>query len=157
MLADRSLFPFFSCSVVLFGRTSLSHDVRSNVFCGTFFCTCDIRVYSGMLSPSLIRYLLPAPYRKHRKYSTAQSTRATSSKAGTRRSERDNAGKQTELARASMSSSIYIARCVLKTNEEIKICSAYKNIAGRWCDARRVCLYTALSRRPFYFIHTCGV
>ena len=33
-------------------------------------------------------------------------------------------------ARASMSSSIHTARCVLKTSEEIKICSAYKNIAG---------------------------
>ena len=29
-----------------------------------------------------------------------------------------------ELARASMSSSIYTARCVLKTNEEIEVCTA---------------------------------
>ena len=53
-------------------------------------------------------------YDHHRTTSTAQecsiaqSTRATSSKASTLRSERDNAGKQTELARASMSSSVYI-------------------------------------------------
>ena len=63
-----------------------------------------------------------APQEQH---STAQST-PTSSKASTRRSERDNASKQTELARATMSSSIYTARCVLKTNEEIEICPAYK-------------------------------
>ena len=75
-------------------------------------------------------------YDHHRTTSTAQqcsraqSTRATSSKASTLRSERDNAGKQTELARASMSSSIYTVRCVLQTNEEIEICSAYKTIAG---------------------------
>ena len=55
------------------------------------------------------------------RHSTAQSTR-TSSKTGTRPSERDNASKQTELAGARMSSSIYTARCVLKTNEEIEIC-----------------------------------
>ena len=114
--------------------------------------------------PSIIRYLLSPPYRKHRKHSivhvTARRsqpapTRTTSSKASTRRSKRDNAGKQTELARASMSS-IYTACSVLKTNEEIEICSVYKNIWW-WCDARRVCLHTALSLRPFYFVHTCGV
>ena len=58
-----------------------------------------------------------APQAQH---STAQLTR-TSSKASTRRSERDNASKLTELARASLSSIIYVARCVLKTNEEIEI------------------------------------
>ena len=83
----------------------------------------------------------PPPTASTAQYSTVQSTRATSSKARTRPSERDNAGKQTELARASMSSSIYTARCVLKTNEEIKICSANKNMLAWWCDARRVCPY----------------
>ena len=43
------------------------------------------------------------------------------SKASTCRSERDNASGQTELARASVSSSICTARCVFKTNEEIEI------------------------------------
>ena len=68
----------------------------------------------------------------------------------------------TELARASMSSSIYTARCVLKTNEEIEICPAYEDVCPftnqlTWCDTRRVCLCTALPLRPFYFVHACGV
>ena len=110
-----------------------------------------------MLSPSIVRYLLPpwtastastAPCR------TTQSTRSTVSKESTRRSERDNAGKQTELAHASMSSSTYTAHCV---NER-----SNRNLLGLqqycwWCDARRVRPYTALSLLPFFFVHTCGV
>ena len=66
-----------------------------------------------------------APQAQH---CTAQSTR-TSSEASTLRSERDNASKQTELARAGMASSIYITVCcVLMTNEEIQICPAYQSI-----------------------------
>ena len=49
-----------------------------------------------------------------------------SSEASACPSERDNASKQTELARASMSSSIHTVRCVLKTNAKIEICPAYK-------------------------------
>ena len=72
--------------------------------------------------PGIICFLCCASTAQH---STAQSTR-TSSKPSTRRSKRNNASKQTELARASMSSSIYTAPCVLKTNEEIEVCPAYK-------------------------------
>ena len=56
----------------------------------------------------------------HTQHSKAQS--ALHKAASTCRSARDNASKQRELARANMSSSIYTARCVLKTNEEIEIC-----------------------------------
>ena len=50
---------------------------------------------------------------------------AQSSEARTCRSKRDNARKQTELARANMSSSIYLQfRCVFKINEKIEICKA---------------------------------
>ena len=99
-----------------------------------------------MLSPSIMGYLLlrsinlvPPPYLKHRKHGTASTApqyRATSSNAIARRSERDNAGKQTELARASLSPRIYTARNVVKTKEEIEmICSAYNNIC--WCGVIR--------------------
>ena len=44
-------------------------------------------------------------------YTTANSTRATTSDVTTCRSERHNEGKQTELGRACMSSSIYIYIC----------------------------------------------
>jgi len=69
------------------------------------------------------------------------SSPAQSSKASTCRPERDNASKQAELARASMSSSIYTARCVLETNEEIEICPAkiynHSQSSWSWCRARR--------------------
>ena len=32
-----------------------------------------------------------------------------------------------------------------------------RNCTIRWCDAPRVCLYTADALRPFHFIHECGV
>ena len=57
-----------------------------------------------------------------------------------------------------MSSIMYTARCALKTNEEIEICSAYKNIQPFTKQLTKgFCRYTALSLRPFYFVHTCGV
>ena len=76
-------------------------------------------------------------------HSTARSAR-TKPKASTCRLDCNNASKQTELARARMSSSIYTAREVLKRNEEIEICLFYKNIqllTQRWCDAPRIFLY----------------
>ena len=61
-------------------------------------------------------------------HSTAQPiSPAQSSKASTCRAECDNAIRQTNLSRASMSSRIYIARSV-NTNEDIQICSTYKHI-----------------------------
>ena len=100
------------------------------VLCGSFY-TYDVR-------PSIIRRLIP-PYRKH---STAQSTRG-SSNASTCRSEGDNAGKQRELARASITSGIYTARRVLHTNQEIENSSAYKSNQPfttqlSWCDTEMV-------------------
>ena len=82
-------------------------------------------------------------------HSTAQHSAfrpAQSGKASTCRSESDNASTQTELARASMFSSIRTARSVFKTNEEIEICPAYQSIQHLTNqlsrgDARRTCLY----------------
>ena len=133
--AGKSLCPFFSSSVLLDEKMSLV--VPSFVFLEhfsfvrTYYTTYDY-IRACCRRASDIYY-----YRRHRaahtartaQHSTAQSTR-TSSTASTRRSEGDNASKQTEVPRASMSSSIYTARCVLKTIVEIEICSAYKNVAG---------------------------
>ena len=45
-----------------------------------------------------------------------------------------------------------------KRTKKSKSARPTKNTAGGvLCDARRVCLYTALSVRPLYFVHTCGV
>ena len=84
-------------------------------------------------------------------HSTAQHSSAInpaqSSKPSTCRSECDNASEHRELARPSMSLSIYTARCVLKTNEEIEICLAQKNILPltkqlSWCGAPNIfCLF----------------
>ena len=101
----RFPFPFFSFLVGIF-----------------YIIQYDVRVYTSTLSSSIIRYLLSIPYRKR---STVQSTR-TSSKASTRRSERDNASRQSWLEPACCRA-FYTARCVLKTNEETKICPAYQN------------------------------
>ena len=91
-------------------------------------------------------------------YSTAQSTRATI-KASTPRSERDNAGKQTELARASMSSSIQLTVFSKRTKKSKSPPST--KILRVWCYSRRGLgvRYTAirLSLRLFYFVYeTCG-
>ena len=58
------------------------------------------------------------------------------------RSKSGNASKQTELARASMSSSIYAARCVLKTNHRMRfdnVCSILKLYTCK-CDGDRMYL-----------------
>ena len=85
-------------------------------------------------------------------HSTAQhsaNSPAQSSTPSTCRSERGNASKHTELARASVVDHIYTARCVLKTNQEINFCLAYSykrikptthKAAFSWCG-RRECLY----------------
>ena len=67
---------------------------------------------------------------QYRKHSTAQRNQpAQSRKASMCRSERDNASQHTELARDSTyMSSIDTAREVVKTNEEIDMCPAYKKI-----------------------------
>ena len=74
-------------------------------------------------------YLLPPPYYKHRKHSTVQHSAVNprnkqQSKYAPIRARQQPRQKQTELARASMSSCKCTARCALKTNEEIEICSA---------------------------------
>ena len=77
-------------------------------------------VFSLHVRRTNVHHQIPSTTVPQAQHSTAHSTR-TSSKESTCRSQRDNADKQTELARASMSSSIYtyiqLARCVLKTNE----------------------------------------
>ena len=131
------------------GRAIFSHIFV--VFAGVFL----IRTTYGRASSNFYYHRTASTAQ----YSTAQSTRA-SSKTSTCRSERDNAGKETELARASMSSSIYTARCVFKTNKEIQICSASNNIQPtkqlRWCDARRVFACSPLCRSVL-FVYTYGV
>ena len=61
-----------------------------------------------------------------------------------------------EFAQASMSSSTYTARCVLKTNEGMEICPAYKTVQPftkqlSWCDV--TCTLLPLS--PPFRIRTC--
>ena len=107
---------------------------------------------------SSVRYLLL--YRKHNTASHSAIIPTQSSKPTTCRSERDNARKQTELARTSMSSSNYTARCALKTNEEIKICPVHQKYIQpltkqlSWRDARRK---MPLFPVPLYFVHACSV
>ena len=153
LLAAKSLFPFFSSSVLLQKTLLLpSCDVRGD----TFFCAYNVRVYTSMLSPSM-RYLLP-PYRKHHNHSTVQHSavnphdKQQSKYAPIRARQRrqaDGVGSRQHVVER-----LHSTPCVFKTNEEIEVCSAYKNIAG---VMRRVRLYTALSLRPFYFAHACGV
>ena len=121
---------------------------------------------------SSVRYLLL--YRKHNTASHSAIIPTQSSKPTTCRSERDNARKQTELARTSMSSSNYTARCALKTNEEIKICPVHQKyiqpltkqftVCTRCYDPRKtICLYflsqcvtyNALYLRPLIAFRAC--
>ena len=79
------------------------------------------------MSPSIRYLLVPPPYRKHHNHSTVQHSavnpRDKQQKPSTRRSERDNAGKQTELARAStLSSSIQLAVCDHKNEPKKSKC-----------------------------------
>ena len=74
-------------------------------------------------------------YRKHSTARRAWISPAHSSIASTRRSQRNNASKRTELARASASSSIYTDRCALQTNREIEPFPAYDNIQPLSCLA----------------------
>ena len=75
------------------------------------------------------------------------------------RPERDNASKQTELTNASMSSSIYTARCVLKTNEEIEICLAkiYNHSqcsSSSWCDGQELAFISNIKKIQHYSFST---
>ena len=76
---------------------------------------------------------------------------AQEAKASTRRSERDNASKQTELARASMSSSIYTARCVLRNERRNRNLPGLRKYTFTkeqlsWCDVACTLLFlSALS------------
>ena len=66
--------------------------------------------------------------RTYHKHSTVQSAlRKTAKQAHVNQSSTTQAGRQ-ELARASMSSSIHAARYVLRTDEEIELCLAYKKV-----------------------------
>ena len=97
-------------------------------------------------------------------YSTAQSTRATI-KASTPRSERDNAGKQTELAPlepACRRAYTQLAGFSKRTSKSkfSRPTKVTNHSQGSLDGVMRkgffpVC--TALSLRPFYFVHTCGV
>ena len=107
-------------------------------------------VYSttSMLSSSIIRYILP--YRKHS--AAVQSTR-TSSKASTRRSERDNASKADRAGSSQhVGEHLYSSLCSQNerrnrnglpksTRYNTKQFGSFLVITS--CDARRVCLYTA--------------
>ena len=73
-----------------------------------------------------------------------------------------HASRQSWLEPACRRVSIQLA-VFTKTNQEIEICPAYKYMQPfteqlSWCDvACTPPLYTALSIRPFYFVHACGV
>ena len=103
---------------------------------------------------------------------------AQSSETSMRRSERDAAAKQTKLARAESQhfvgrSSFVQLEGVLKANEEISICPAYKNLPPlksslrSWCHARRICLcfqsqldallFFISVLLPSYFLHAYRV
>ena len=97
-----------------------------------------------------------------RKHITARRNQPrTSSKACRFRSEHDNAIKQTELARASKSSSIYTTRCDLKTNEEIEIFpeKIYNTTIHKAAEASVMrdghAFISDLTLRPFYVFRTC--
>ena len=118
-----------------------------------------VRVYARILPPNIIKLNFYYEYRHHRtartastaqQYRTAQSTtpQLSSSKASTRRSERD---KQTGLARAKMSSNVYSICSLCSPNER-----KYRNLPGlhEYCDTRSVCLgfaCTLLFRSDFLF------
>ena len=65
-----------------------------------------------------------APQAQHSTAKPVQLAQAAK-KASTRRSERNNARKQSWLEPVRRRG-IYTARCVLETNEEIEICPAYE-------------------------------
>ena len=108
-------------------------------FCGTIFCTYDVRVYTS-ISPDIYylrRRTSSTP--STAQYGTAHRSEPaqTSSKSSTRRSECDNAGRQTELAHASAWSSIYKTLCVHKRTKKSKSSRPTKILLA-WCEARRV-------------------
>ena len=86
-------------------------------------------------------------------HSTAQSTR-TSSKASGRRSERDNASRQSWLEPACRRG-IYTARCVFKANEKIETCPAYKSIQPLTNSLADVMLPVHCSFSPSFLIRSC--
>ena len=104
-----------------------------------------------MLSPSIIRYLLPPPSLKHRKHSTVQhsavnprnkqQSKYAPIRAGQRR-QADGVGSRQHV----FEHIYYSSLCSQNERRNRNLLGLHKNIAdGVWCDARRVCLYTALS------------
>ena len=96
-------------------------------------------------------------------HSTAQQSTAQHSTANPHKQQtKYSRFKKAELARASMWSSICTARCVLKTNEEIKICPADKCFQPftkqlSWCDVACTLIFLSVlllhpcMQRPAYF------
>ena len=106
---------------------------RASVAGGTARYAKRLVVFTSILSPSIIRYLPPPPHHKHCKHSTARHSavnpRNKQSKyapiRGRQRRQADGVGSRQHVVER-----MYIQLAVLKTNEEIKICSVYKNTAG---------------------------
>lgn len=83
----------------------------------SIFCFCE--AYSYTYEHAAFKHLQQAQ--------DSATSPARSRNTTTCQPERDNASRQTDLARASMSSRIYTARCILKTNEEIELCPTYNS------------------------------
>ena len=116
--------------------------------------------------PECLRFLRSASAAQ---LSTAQSTR-TSSKASTRRSERDNVSKQASrqrwlepaCRRAFVQLAVFSKRT--KKSKYARPTKTYNHcnhsqsrLAGVTSPVHCTLLYTALSLHPFYFVHACVV
>ena len=119
--SHRPSLPVFADEITVYSGsilelTSADLDLILLLLAGwSFFCLPSFILFFYLTFLVRLSMLSSSIYRKH--IITAQrASPAQSSKASTRRSELDNASRQTKLARASMSHSIYTARCV-KTNE----------------------------------------
>ena len=159
-----SLFHFFSpiaCrkETFLFMLCSAFEELSSPIFshfAGLFYVRHEyIRACCRRASSDMYYHDRTSSTASTAQHSTAQSTLATSSKANTRRRVRQRKPSDGVGSRQHVVEHTYSSLC--SQNERRN-----QNLLGlqKYCwrfEGRRVCLYTALSLRPLYFVHTCGV
>ena len=148
---------------ILFMKSLLS---PFSVLCGSFFIRTRIvrfaRYIHTSMSSSIISDLYYLPCRKHSKAQRSQPSQAAK-QARADQSATMQASRQSWLESACRRVFIQLAVFSKQTKKSksppgpTKMYNHSQKWRFSWCDARRVCPYTALSLRPFYFVHAFGV
>ena len=150
----ETAFPLSVHVLFCFRRVLFSHLF---VFCGTFFCTYDVRVsifehvvteHNQISTHSTVQHSVVNPRNK-------EQSKHGPIRARQRRQADGVSSRQQVVEHIYYTSYIHSSLC--SQNEERNRTLLGPQKYCRWCDARRVYLYTALSLRPSYFVHTCGV